>query len=213
MRTAPSTLPYAGAQVFILHGYLASPGDHWFPWLRDALQAQGAQVIVLSPPEPAAPEPARWDAYLQQALPPLGPDTVLIAHSLGGIALLRHLQHQPAEAPLGALLLVSGFDTPLPSLPQLDAFTDISLDYARLQTLAPGRALLAAADDAIVPASLSVALAERLDAPITVLPNGGHFLGSEGVLELPAAKSLLDQLRSPHGGSGWPQYSPGACTV
>lgn len=55
--------------------------------------------------------------------------------------------------------------------------------------------------------------AERLDAPITVLPNGGHFLGSEGVLELPAAKSLLDQLRGPHGGSGWPQYSPGACTV
>ncbi|MBT2605987.1 alpha/beta hydrolase, partial [Bacillus sp. ISL-53] len=36
-----------GKQVYIIHGYGASPANHWFPWLKEKLIADDNQVLVL----------------------------------------------------------------------------------------------------------------------------------------------------------------------
>jgi len=43
-------------KVMIIHGYRASPLDHWFPWLHDKVYAvDGIEMDVLRMPNPEAP--------------------------------------------------------------------------------------------------------------------------------------------------------------
>jgi len=43
-------------QVYIIHGYGASPSNHWFPWLKEKLMADDHQVSVLHMPNSSDPK-------------------------------------------------------------------------------------------------------------------------------------------------------------
>ena len=45
---------------YIVHGYQASPGSHWFPWLEQQLAADGHTVHTIALPHPNAPELDEW---------------------------------------------------------------------------------------------------------------------------------------------------------
>ena len=42
-------------RVFIIHGFDASPEEHWFPWLEAQLRERGIQAIRLRMPESSRP--------------------------------------------------------------------------------------------------------------------------------------------------------------
>jgi len=54
-------------RVVILHGYGATPADHWFPWLTRAVP--GAEAVEL--PRPQSPEAASWILAATDAIGPL----------------------------------------------------------------------------------------------------------------------------------------------
>lgn len=174
-------------KVFIIHGYTASPQANWFPWLATRLEEQRVQVTVLAMPDPHTPAPAAWDAYLAQRIGEADGSTILVGHSLGCIAALRYLHQQTATHHLGGVLLVSGFDEPLATLPELTPFVAQSLPLAELRARLHHCALIASMDDAIVPQPYSARLAQRLQAPLHLIEQGGHFLDREGFTELPLA--------------------------
>lgn len=179
-------------QVHIVHGFDASPAHHWFPWLKQALEHKGHHASVTNLPASHAPTPQAWVQALQEQVPSPDRHTWFVSHSLGGIALLRYLERLPAGAAIGGYVLVSGFNAPLVSLPQLEPFAKPDLDVRRLSSIAAHRSVIASADDYAVPPELSKALADELQASYQVVERGGHFLDSEGFTEFPLVLDELD---------------------
>ncbi|WP_207401608.1 RBBP9/YdeN family alpha/beta hydrolase [Phytopseudomonas dryadis] len=177
--------------VYIVHGYGAAPSDHWFAWLSEQLEQRGIEARVLALPDSQRPSVQGWADYLDTAIDRHDGDSYFVTHSLGCIALLDHLQRQPGGSRVGGAVLVSGFAEALPALPQLDAFTSRPLDFAALRGRIGKRSVIAAQDDPIVPYPLSARLADKLDAKLVTLEQGGHFLASDGFVQLPQALDAL----------------------
>lgn len=169
-------------KVYVVHGYMASPQDHWFPWLKRRLAADGFDVEVLQMPTPDRPSATAWDKFLKARIVRHDLDTFFVAHSLGCISLLRHLL-QEGKNNVGGMVLVSGFAEPLPGLPQLTEFVTGVGNLTVLSGRVTHRTVIAARDDSIVPYASSARLAQQLRADFVPVERGGHFLGSDGFTE------------------------------
>lgn len=184
-------------QVYIIHGYAAKPTDHWFPWLKQVLKRKGINTTILSMPNPEAPDAAEWQRALEQQLTRLDDHTYLVAHSLGSIALLHHLQRRDAPQNIGGMILVSGFAAPLPGFPQLDPFVAPQLMPEHLKNHVAQRAVFASTNDAIVPFTITKDLAQQLDAAWLPVADSGHFLGSDGYTRFPQLLETLMTMMMP----------------
>lgn len=118
-------------QVYIIHGYGASSTNHWFPWLKKRLLADGVQADILNMPNPLQPRLEDWLDTLSLYQHTLHENTYLVAHSLGCPAILRFLEHIQLRKQLGGIILVSGFAKSLPTLQMLDEFTQGSFDHQK----------------------------------------------------------------------------------
>lgn len=195
---------HAAPRLLIVHGFGATPQDHWFPWL--ARSVPGAERIAL--PDPTAPSAARWVPLIADALERLGDGTAVVAHSLGNATALQALHALAADCRpvrLSAFVGVAPFVSPVPPTgdPELDAFLlgrggatpaqhafYEGLDLPALRPRLGAVRVLRSDDDPIVPARLSDEVAAALGARAEVIARAGHFLASDGLRELPA---LLDR--------------------
>lgn len=194
--TRSETPSMAGKTVYIVHGYMAGPTDHWFAWLKQQVEREGGSAKILTMPDSDDPDPAVWVRTLLKEVGPLDHNTFIVAHSLGTVASMRYLQEYP-EARIGGLILVSGFDQRLSNIPELDGFLDWQpIDHGTIRRMAENRAVITAKDDEIVAPQLSVALARSLDADLIELDRGGHFLGSEGYDTFPQVWQKLKEQAS-----------------
>lgn len=180
----------ARRQVYIVHGYTAGPQDHWFPWLAQRLSEEGVDVAVLPMPDSDRPSAAAWDAFLDARIVRRDPGVFLVGHSLGCIALVRHLLAD-RTARYGGMVLVAGFAEPLAGIPELDPFLAGVDGIDRLRENVAGCCVIAARDDAIVPHAATERLAARLDAALVSVEKGGHFLGREGFTTFPLVYEQL----------------------
>ena len=178
-------------RVVVVHGYDAAPGDHWFPWLRERLGALGVRTVLAELPEPSFPEAGAWLDAVARALGEPDEHTRVVAHSLGCIAVLRHLEALPQPWTLGGLVLVAGFTGRLESVPVLDAFLAEDVDVRPVRAHVRRRLVLRSDDDPTVPPAATDALAARLDAPVVVVAGAGHFCGEDGVTRLPPVLEAL----------------------
>jgi len=83
-----STTPRRAA---VIHGYGATPADHWFGWLADRLVAVGVPTTVPALPAPESPEPLPWQQRVAATVGVPDEGSVVVAHSLGCVTVLRHL--------------------------------------------------------------------------------------------------------------------------
>lgn len=177
-------------RAFIIHGYGATPEDHWFSWLAQQLQAAGVATAIPALPDPEQPDFDRWQAALATHLGTPDAETFYVAHSLGTISLLHFLSAaRPAQT--GGIFLVSGFDGRLPALPvigdfNVDAYADRArIDHAALRAMTPQIHHIISDNDRAVAPERSLQLAERLGGTVHRVANGGHFLASDGFRTLP----------------------------
>ncbi|MFC0599852.1 RBBP9/YdeN family alpha/beta hydrolase [Streptomyces palmae] len=179
------------SRAAIIHGYGATPEDHWFGWLAERLEADGVPTVIPALPDPDHPDPGRWAEALRAGVGTPDEHSAIVAHSLGCLTVLRHLCALPDPWRLGTLVLVSGFLDRLPALPELDAYIG---DGCEVDGLADrvGRLVVMRSDaDPLVPSGHTDRLAERLGVPVTVVPGAGHFLASDGFTTLPEALEAL----------------------
>ncbi|MDF2443429.1 MAG: serine hydrolase [Subtercola sp.] len=179
MSDAPPT-----RRVVVLHGYNAHPGKHWFDWLAAELEPDGIAVFTPALPDSANPSLVAWLAAAHDAIGTPDAALVVIGHSLGSITAVKSLAALPADDAggwqLGGLVLVSGFDSSLPNLPDLDGFTAETVDYAPIIRNTRSRRMIVSDDDEVVAPALSHRLAAALHAEVTVVPGGGHFRSDDG---------------------------------
>lgn len=178
-------------QAVIFHGYGATPEDHWFSWLAERLNRTGVPTHVPALPDPGAPDPSRWAAASAEALGVPGSESIVIAHSLGCLTVLRHLSSLSDPWRVGTLVLVSGFIDKLPALPGLDDFIGEGVNLAGIRERVGSLTIMRSDDDPYVPTGHTDHLARLLDTSVLVVPGAGHFLATDGVTSLPHALEVI----------------------
>lgn len=185
-------------RIFIIHGYSASPEDHWFPWLKSKLEQDGVTVKVLKMPDSNNPNAPAWIKFIQRSVKAPDENTYFVAHSLGCIALLRYLDSLSGSAKIGGMVLVSGFAETLPQLPELNDFSTTMLNQDRLIAISSQRAVIASLDDAAVGHEKTERLSVFLKAKFRSVKSGGHFLAADGFTQFPEAYEELSTMIKPH---------------
>ena len=180
--------------VYIVHGYNATPSDHWFPALKKTIENENTTVEILEMPDSTKPKLESWLAYLKNNLTDLNENTVIVTHSLGVITALRYLVSISPRVRIKGLVLVSGFLDNLPNLPLLDEFTNHPLDVEAVKQITDQRFVLVSDNDPIVDPRLTNELAKKIDAHLTVIKDGGHFLADEGYKEFPQVTDIVKDL-------------------
>lgn len=186
MATAPT--------ILILHGTGGAPDGNWFPWLARELRLSGHSVLIPQLPTPAGQTLENWTATFQQSVGDLTANMVLVGHSMGVGFALRLLER--ASCSVRGCLFVSGWEGLLNSEefdPLIKSFYRGPFDYAHIQRSMGECRLYHGDNDPYVPLSLGESLAENLNAPLTVVHDGGHLNSESGYVKFPA---LLQDLRS-----------------
>ena len=179
-------------KVFIVHGYNASPTDHWFPWLKRQVESIGHQCDILYLEDSEHPKYDAWKQNLVQQIQTLNEEVIIIAHSLGCIASLGFLSEVLAGRKLFALFLIAGFKNKLPIFPELNVFIDQAhFDEAQLRMGIRHRVLFFSNNDPFVPAPFSIQLGHLMNSQMVEVKNAGHFMASDGYSEFP---QLWDKL-------------------
>ncbi len=182
----------ANQMVYMFHGYTSFAADHWFPWLEERVEHQlGIPFKKLNFPDSNHPDPEIWSAYCDREIQSEGQLT-LVGHSLGCIQVLRYIeQHNISQL---NVLLVSGFDEPIWTLPSLDAFTAHPVDYTNVLPKISRVTVISAMNDTSVPYPYTLAMARHLHAKFVLMPTGHHFTDTGHDKQLPIAFEELRQL-------------------
>jgi len=193
MTFQPSEPARGRARVVVIHGYGASPENHWFPWLSDELASAGVPVSVAQMPEEIPAAAGKWDEAVKSAVGNVDSETFLVGHSLGCITILRYLAGLPEPWALGGLILVAGFAGKLAAIPELDAFWENEVQLDGVVGNIRHRLVIHSDNDPTVPPAASAELASRLNAQVHVVPGAKHFLDADGMVELPPVRGALEQ--------------------
>jgi predicted alpha/beta hydrolase family esterase len=180
--------------ALIVHGYGATPADHWFGWVARRLRAGGTVTTVPTLPEPLDPDPGAWVDAVRAAAGEVDEDSLIVAHSLGCLTVLRHLRSLTGPWRLGTLVLVAGFVDTLPALPELDGVIADGCDVTGLADHIDRTVLLRSDNDTLVPAAHTDRLAGLLGTTARIVPGAGHFLTDDGVTSLPEVLEVLEVL-------------------
>jgi predicted alpha/beta hydrolase family esterase len=98
-----------GERAFIIHGYLGYPEEAWLPWLKAMLEKRGYQVWLPAMPHPDRPGISEWVDFIGKLVGKPDAKTVMIAHSLGCVAVLHYLEALGENAQsVGKTVLVAG---------------------------------------------------------------------------------------------------------
>ncbi|WAZ19212.1 alpha/beta hydrolase [Streptomyces cinnabarinus] len=181
----------------IIHGYGATPEDHWFGWLAAQLRASGIPASVPALPNPHSPDAAQWTQAVRADLGTPDEHSIVVAHSLGCLTVLRALRSLPRPWRLGTVVLVSGFVDRLPALPDLDDHIGHGCDLTGLSNHIDRLTIIRSDADPYVPPGHTDRLADLLGISAQVVPGAGHFLASDGVTALHEVReAIAEQGRS-----------------
>ena len=168
-------------QIYVIHGYDASPQSHWFSWFKEKMRSL-AEVEILKMPTPQAPKLSQWLKPMMQKVN-LGENSFIIAHSLGTITSLNFLSGFSNLPKFGGLVLISPFDEPIKEFAILDEFCEPQIAYEKIKSATNFIKVIAAKDDYIVPCELSLKVARNLGVTPDIFEKGGHFMSADGFSE------------------------------
>ena len=173
-------------QIYVVHGYTASPEENWFPWLQQQADQAGLKLKVLRLDPSERPRLATWQQQMHNQIGALDADDIVIAHSLGCIATLHYLTQVLQHKTLAKLILVAGFNGRLGRLEEVNPFIDATqIDFELLKRQVKQRIVIYSAGDERVLPKFSLEQAQSLHAEIIEAQHQGHFIDSEGCTELP----------------------------
>lgn len=175
-------------QIYVVHGYTASPEENWFPWIQQQADQAGVALKVLRLDPSPTPILSTWDQQMAEQIGRLGPETIVIAHSLGCLASLHFLSHQLKDTgiQIAQLILVAGFNRRLGRLEEVNPFIDAAqIDFDLIQQQVKSRIVIYSKGDDRVAPHFSLEQAKSLDAEVIETQHQGHFIDSQGCRELP----------------------------
>lgn len=176
-------------RILIVPGIGNSGEQHW----QSRWQQRHANVTRIAPDSWDAPECEDWVAAIERAVTASGPRTLIVAHSLGCLAVAHWAARQAGDAAVAGALLAAVPDPYGPAFPA-EARGFAPLPAARL----PFPGIVVASDDDPYG---SVAHAERHAAAwgcsLHRIGARGHINAASGLGDWPEGWRLLENLTGP----------------
>ncbi len=176
-------------RVVIIHGWGATPHDHWFPWLSRELEAQGYAASVPAMPDTEKPDRDAWVSAIADTVGTPDEDTILVGHSIGTVAILRYLESLPMGTRIAGAVLVAGFLEADDS--ELETFFRSPFDYDRIKNACSAVVAIESDDDPHVPPGSGALIEEKLGAQLVTLHHAGHMNTEDGFTALPPALGAI----------------------
>jgi predicted alpha/beta hydrolase family esterase len=188
-----------GERAFIIHGYQGYPAEAWLPWLKVKLEERGYKVCLPAMPHPDQPTIPEWISFITDLVGTPDPSTVIIAHSLGCVAVLHYLEKLgKSSLSVGGTVLVAGrFPT---GMAPADAEKKIEGDEILKPWLtsrvdpkwvksAAGKCtvILSDNDPYVSIEEARVSFQGNLTADVIIEHGKGHFNEDDKITELPSA--------------------------
>lgn len=158
------------SKILILHGWNATPRDHWFWQAKTGWEKIGWQVEVPDLPGNYYPKKENWIKIIDGYHP--DKNWTLIGHSLGGVAILRYLEKAPKKIKQ-AILVATPYDAM--KFGALENFFDGSFDWEKIKENCPKFDLVYQDEDMAVPLEHGKKYAEALASKLHILPGFNHF--------------------------------------
>ncbi len=191
-------MPQTIENAFIFHGTCGWPERNWFPWLKTRLLEIGIQTTVPRLPTPEGQSVTNWRAAIAPYRADIGPQTLLIGHSSGANFILHLLE--TLDNPVAHAVLV-GMPIAPTGLKDIDALNESFFNHAfaweKIAAHSKGFSLLHGDDDPYVPLSQAQEASHRLNAPLTIVKNGGHLNQDSGYTEFPEVLERIKKLVRP----------------
>ena len=183
-----------------MHGWGGSPGEGWFPWLKEGLEKRGFQVQVPAMPNTENPKIWEWVPFLSKFVGKPDEETYFVGHSVGCQAIMRYLETLPGDVKIGGIVFVAGWfnlkglgaDEKLIAKPWLITPIDLSKVLAHTKKIIS----IFSDDDPFVPFNDSKIFGEKLNAKIIMEHEKEHFSGEDGINELPSALKAIIEISS-----------------
>ena len=182
-------------RAVILHGTDGVPDESWRPWLWGKLEGEGYEVWIPALPGNHTPNREVYGDFLFGQSWDFT-DNLVIGHSSGAVEVLNLLMDERCpKVKMGVMVgawaggVPNGYDKDTKDFDNL--FPPEGFDFERIKSKAEKFAFLHGDNDPYCPLEQAKFLAEKLDASLTVVPNGGH-LGMQ-FTELPV---LWDVIKS-----------------
>lgn len=160
----------AAKKVLILHGWNASPRDHWFWQAKVEWEKLGWKVVVPDLPGNYYPKKETWVRAIEVVQP--DENWTLIGHSLGGVAILRYLEKAPKT--VKQVILVATPYEPM-KFGAIANFFEGEFDWKKIKNNCSNFALLYQDEDMAVPLEHGKKYAQELGVKINILPGFNHF--------------------------------------
>ncbi len=183
--------------VRLIHGLSSSPGDAWFPWFKSELVARNIDVHRLHMPNPHAAIPEEWITFLGHRLTTPPEQTVLVAHSLGCLAVLRYAVALQAGTVFHGVILVGGWLLPpvWPSgeeWPARTSWLEAPPNLGAARCHFARRVAVLSDNDPYVPfASTALLYRQAFGAKVVKEHGAGHFTRRDGVSKVPSVLQTL----------------------
>lgn len=186
-------------RAFIIHGYQGYPAEAWLPWLKVRLEERGYHVFLPAMPHPDRPTIPEWIDFIAKLVGKPDPRTVMVAHSLGCVAVLHYLETLGKDAmSVGKTVLIAGrFPIGMPPAEAeqkidgdeiLKPWLTSRVDPKRVGLAAGKCTVILSDDDPYVPIDEAKASFEGNLAVDIIIEHGkGHFNEDDNITELPSA--------------------------
>jgi len=178
--------------AFIFHGTGGYPGENWFPWLKQKLEEKGYQVFVPQFPTPEGQSMEAWLKIMEPYMPKINEDTLLIAHSLGSIFLLRFLERLQTSVKAAFFVGAPVGVAPIKNWEGDSKFSGgFEFDWNNIKSKAGKFIVFHSDTDPYVNLGNGQKLARELGVELNFIPNAGHFNATAGYLKF---EKLLEEI-------------------
>lgn len=177
--------------AFIFHGTAGSPEGNWFPWLKSELESHGIPTIVPSFPTPDGESLQAWFDVLDSEKEKIGPDTLLIGHSKGGMFLLKVLERLKTPVKTAIFVAAPIGIKPIRYYDEDKKFTNFEFDWENIRGKSKRFVVFHSDNDPYVSLANGERLAKELGVELTFIPRAGHINSESGYTKFPEILKVL----------------------
>ncbi len=176
-------------KLLILHGWLDTPDDHWFPYLKRVCQAKGYEVHVPLLKDHAKPTLSDWFGSVLDDFT-LDSETSIVGHSLGAVFAMKLVENSNVK--IDQLVLVSGWDA-WDLTPEQATFFETLIDHEKIIKNCRKITVVHSTNDPYFTIYHAAEMAKRFNANFIKIENGGHLRKQDGFEEFPQLAALFNQ--------------------
>jgi predicted alpha/beta hydrolase family esterase len=171
----------------------ADMSEIWYPYAKKGLEALGITVIAKNMPDPDLGSMKYWLPFIEMEIGE-GPDTILIGHSTGAVAIMRYLEtHRILGSVLvGACYTDLGYTTEKES-----GYYDKEWDWSAIKNNAKWILQFASTNDPYIPIEDARFIRDKLNSKYYEYSDQGHFSDDVHKTEFPELVSAIQEMTKP----------------